>query len=67
VNKADRAEYARLRRQLVAEIELEIKDHAKWCGCDGYFFIPSAYREMRLAGSTAETVQGDYDSCHACR
>ncbi len=58
-------------KQLLKEVEQEIKDHPKWCspGCKvGDTFLPEAYREARLVhGYSTKTVQNDYDLCHIFR
>lgn len=49
-------------------VEKEIKNHLRWCSPSCQTFLPQAYREARLAsGYSAETVQEDYDLCHAFR
>jgi len=54
-------------KELRKIVEQEIKDHHIWCGPKCQTFLPSAYRQARLNGATAKSVQGDYDSCHVFR
>jgi hypothetical protein len=53
---------------LKKQVELEIKNHSKWCGPNCQTFLPEVYRQRRIMNdATAESLQNDYDSCHIFR
>ena len=54
-------------KPLKEKIEQEIENHPNWCSPRCQTFLPNAYREARLRGTSAEQVQEDYDLCHMFR
>lgn len=55
------------REELLKVINAEIADHDEWCGPNCQTFLPQVYRDRRLRGDSAKSLQGDYDSCHIFR
>lgn len=59
--------FQRLRKDLLERIDKEIKDHPNWCGPNCDTFLKQVYRDRRLKGDSAKSLQNDYDSCHIFR